>query len=366
MALIPIIQNVNADPSVVISLFPGEDFENRAKLVVAEAEEAVFLRDGLAVGVFDGGQYVLDTNNYPWLSRLLRRFTGGAQAFSCKVYFVSRSHHLGLNWGTSSPIQVRDPKWSLQTSVQAYGSYSARVEDSKKLLVKLVGNAQSTYTVDDLSRHFQGAFGQFINDSIAEHIMSSNEEVLAICADRFKLAAMIAPRLEPLLSKYGLWLENFYVESIKIPNNDLNRLQLEDAFAKRGVMNILGEDWGRQQSRDILSDLANNPGAGGVAAAGAATGLGIGAASVFSEMAMQMFKQSPDRPGADLGKVARNSDRFTTPAGVQVECVCGERQLSGAKFCSACGAKLNSECLNCGGPVQPTAKFCTECGTAVV
>ena len=33
-----------------------------------------------------------------------------------------------------------------------------------------------------------------------------------------------------------------------------------------------------------------------------------------------------------------------------------------AKYCSGCGAKLQSVCPNCGAQVKPGSKFCSECG----
>ena len=41
-------------------------------------------------------------------------------------------------------------------------------------------------------------------------------------------------------------------------------------------MDIMGEDWGRQQAANILGDLARNPGAGGVGAMGGRYGHGYG------------------------------------------------------------------------------------------
>ena len=68
-------------------------------------------------------------------------------------------------------------------------------------------------------------------------------------------------------------------------------------------MNVLGEDWGRQQAANILGDLARNPGAGGVGAMGAGMGMGVAAGSVFGNMANQMFapmnqqtQQQPAQP----------------------------------------------------------------------
>ena len=36
-----------------------------------------------------------------------------------------------------------------------------------------------------------------------------------------------------------------------------------------------------------------------------------------------------------------------------------------AKYCSVCGAKLQTVCPNCGVPVKPGSKFCSECGQAL-
>ena len=52
------------------------------------------------------------------------------------------------------------------------------------------------------------------------------------------------------------------------------------AQGDKAVMDILGNDWARQQSANILGDLARNPGAGGV---------GMAAGNVFGNMANQMF-----------------------------------------------------------------------------
>ena len=36
-----------------------------------------------------------------------------------------------------------------------------------------------------------------------------------------------------------------------------------------------------------------------------------------------------------------------------------------AKFCSVCGAKLQTVCPNCGALVRPGSKFCSECGRSL-
>jgi class 3 adenylate cyclase len=44
---------------------------------------------------------------------------------------------------------------------------------------------------------------------------------------------------------------------------------------------------------------------------------------------------------------------------------CATELLAGAKFCHACGARVESACPNCGAPIRSEFRFCPECGTAL-
>ena len=41
---------------------------------------------------------------------------------------------------------------------------------------------------------------------------------------------------------------------------------------------------------------------------------------------------------------------------------CKAQMSAGAKFCSKCGAKLNTKCPNCGADIAEGSAFCSECG----
>ncbi|GAB3346404.1 SPFH domain-containing protein [Modestobacter lapidis] len=351
--------------------FTGEDFNDNSQLIVSESEEAVFVRDGVAVAVFTGGRYTLNTNNHPFIGSIRRRLTGGVSPFSAQVYFVSKDHKLGLFWGTDTPIQMRDPVLRLQTSIQARGSYSVQVHDSKKFLVKLVGSNLQLLSEADLGSYFRSAFLQHVKDAIAQHIKDSGQEILEVCVEKTAIARSITERLTPIADDYGIRLVDFYLESVDIPESDPNRGKLEEAFADKGVMGILGADWGRQQSAGILRDLANNPGAGGVAATGAGVGLGLAAGNVFGDMSTRMFAQPldpPAPPAATFAGPSRASRYAERPAeSATVPCPgCGADNAPTAKFCMECGAQQPAAvrgCTGCGAPVAAAARFCPECGT---
>lgn len=367
------------DNTVLAWKFTGEDFFDKSQLIVHESEEAVFFRDGLALEVFPGGRYTLGTANYPFLTKLRSKLSEGKNAFTSQVYFVNKVHRLELKWGTDSPIQVRDPIWGIATKVTARGSYSIQIADSKKFLIKLIGNVQ-LMTEQELSAFYRSAFSQYIKDAIADHLMTANEEILNVANKKSQLAGGIKGSLVPLLDDYGIELVDFYVASIDIPDDEYRakvegsiadrQVKMQGALGDKGVMDVLGENWGRQQSAEILRDLANNPGAGGVAAAGAGLGLGMAAGGVFNDMARNLVVPpsapvaSPETPptpptaSTDLMPVEVEPEQATRPCAG-----CGTPQSVDGKFCSECGASLSVTCGSCGTKAAAGTKFCGECGT---
>ena len=268
---------------------PEEDFNTNSTLIVMPGEEAIFIKGGVVEQVFDNGTYKLSTENYPFISRIRNVLTGGISTFNCVVCFVRKALSMEILWGTSSPIQVRDPVMMIMTSVRARGAYKVKIDNGVKFLTKLIGNNINFAVQDELTNYFSNEFQQHIKSSVAKAILSANKEILGICAEQDLLAQNIQFILEGILDEYGVKLTTFSIAGIDIPENDPNRQKLENAFASRGVMNILGPDWGRQQATEILHDLSNNPGSGSVAAAGAGLGMGLAAGSVFGGMAQKIF-----------------------------------------------------------------------------
>ena len=140
----------------------------------------------------------------------------------------------------------------------------------------------------------------------------------------------MAPFLGEVFEDYGLKIIKFSIAALDIDDNELRRRYDEigiDAIAKmlnaqadRGVMDVLGQDWGRQQAANILGTLAANPGAGGAAAAGAGIGMGVAAGGVFGNMAQQMFNpmqpsQAPGTPQPSGRFTQKSADTPPAPSG---------------------------------------------------
>ena len=283
-----VIKN-SGDGNLLIWRQPEEDFNTNSTLIVNPGEEAIFIKGGVVEQVFENGTYKLSTENYPFISRLRNAFSGGVSTFNCIVYFVRKAHSKELLWGTSSPIQMRDPELRIMTSLRARGAYKVKVDKPVIFLEKLVGNNVFTFAQEELNDYFRNEMEMNIKDIISSFVQNSKTEILGICAQQKALAGMLEVFIRAIFSDYGLYVERFSVVDINVPETDPNRQSLEDAFAKKGVMNILGEDWGRQIAANILGDLANNPGSGGIASAGAGLGMGMAAGGIFGGMAQQLF-----------------------------------------------------------------------------
>lgn len=360
--------------SILASRFSGENFADNSQLIVSDAEEAVFFRDGNLVATFSGGRYTLNTNNHPFLSRLMSKFTGGRPTFVASVYFISLDHKMELKWGTPSPMVIRDPKLGLRMEVQARGAYTVRILDSEKFILKFLGTNQALLTEDDLRTDFKSAFLEGITDAIITRLQESEDELLALLGKKRSIAESVVPQFSTYLQEYGLGLANFHIEAIQpVDNEHLQKYEaaLAGGLATRltgaadadvfrmtsSAMNEMGSNWERLQQARALEKLAENEGAGGLASAG----MGIMAGGAFGQMAQAGLQRPEPAERPEPSPSASSSEQR------RVFCLeCGTQAGLSAKFCTDCGSRLEAAaalCSECSTQLLPGTKFCGQCGT---
>lgn len=288
---------------------PEEDFNTNSTLIVMPGEEAIFIKGGNIEQVFENGTYKLSTENYPFISRLRNAFTGGISTFNCVVYFIRKADSQEIRWGTETPIQVRDKVWGIRTDARVRGAYKVRIENPAKLLEKLIGNNIPYQFQEELNKYFESEFQGKIKSAISKFLNGLEQELIGIDAYMDELSEQIEPYIDEVVQDYGLKCVKFSLAGLDIDNSKYDEIdqsqiasisKVKLAQGDKGIMDILGEDWGRQQAANILGDLARNPGAGGIGAMGAGMGMGVAAGSVFGNMANQMFapmnQQAPQQP----------------------------------------------------------------------
>lgn len=306
---------------------PEEDFNTNSTLIVMPGEEAIFIKGGNIEETFESGTYHLSTNNYPFISRLRNAFSGGISTFNCVVYFVRKADSHEIKWGTETPINVRDKVWGIRTDARVRGAYKVRIDNPGKFLEKLIGNNIPYQLQEDLDRYFASEFQGKIKSAVSKFLNGLEQELIGIDAYMDELSEKIEPFINEVIGEYGLKCVKFSLAGLDIDTSKYDEIddsqiasisKVKLAQGDKGVMDVLGDDWGRQQAANILSSLANNPGAGEVGTMGAGIGMGISAGGVFNGMAQQMFapmnnynsqqnQQPPIRTGGSSGSFSQES-----------------------------------------------------------
>jgi membrane protease subunit (stomatin/prohibitin family) len=315
-----VIKN-SGDPNLLIWRQPEEDFNTNSTLVVMPGEEAIFIKGGVIEQTFDNGTYKLSTENYPFISRLRNAFTGGISTFNCVVYFVRKALSLQVDWGTKAPMTVWDDMIAQSVKITGFGSYNVKIASPEKFLTKLIGN-NASFSPDELENFFDGRFQEHIVSCIVDTLEEKGKMIFQVISKLKDFSQVIMPQIENYFDEYGIELENFSIinlspeEEVRVAYNELMRqgawerqrkLQAE-TMVEKDKLDVFGDDWGRVQSATILGKVADNPGAGGVASAGAGLGMGMAAGGIFGGMAQQMF--SPMQQQTPQATAPQPSGRF--------------------------------------------------------
>ena len=219
MAQICEILKYEGDNSTFIWKHPSEDFNSLTQLIVHESQEAIFFMNGQALDLFGAGRYTLETQNIPRIGKILNRATGDQTPFHCEVYFINKTEQMAIKWGTDSKVQYIDPQYGFPLSIGASGEMSLRAEDSRKLLLKLVG------TERDLSQQklvslFRAFLMTRVKTYIAQVIKANAISIFEIDENLSAFSENIQKLLIPDFADYGVSLERFFVTNIVKPDGD--------------------------------------------------------------------------------------------------------------------------------------------------
>ena len=207
------------DNSTFIWKHPCEDFNSFTQLIVHESQEAIFFLNGQALDLFGVGRYTLETQNIPKLGKILNRTTGDRTPFHCEVYFINKTEQMAIRWGTDSKVQFIEPTYGFPISIGASGDMSLRVEDSRKLLIKLVGT-ENILEQQKLVGFFRAFLMTRVKTYIASVIKATKINIFEIDERLTEFSENIHNLLRPDFADYGIALEKFFVTTIVKPDGD--------------------------------------------------------------------------------------------------------------------------------------------------
>ncbi len=218
MKIIDVIK-YEGDNSTFIWKHPAEDFNMKSQLIVHESQEAVFMMNGQALDLFGPGRYTLETQNIPLIGKALNIPTGGQTPFHCEVYFINKTEQMAIKWGTDSKVQFMEPTYNFPIAVGASGEMSLRAENSRKLLVKLVGT-ENFLGQANLTKYFRAFLMTKIKSYIAQVIREQKISIFEIDERLNEMSAALLKLLQPDFDEYGIALERFFVTTIVKPDGE--------------------------------------------------------------------------------------------------------------------------------------------------
>ena len=326
--------------------YPSDSIVLGSQLIVQEGQIAVFVDGGAVCDVFQPGTYTLRTDNLPILNGLVNLPFGGKTPFSAEVYFINTTARLDINWGTTDPIQLIDPKYYVKLRIRAFGQMGLKILDCVTLFKELIGGMPAADIVkfDKVKEYYRGLLVIKVKTALADSIITNGISALEISTKLESLSEKVKEQIVPEFEKYGFTVANFYIQSVNFPDEDFEKINkiLED----KAAFEIMGDNrYATKRSFDVYEGAANNQnGTAGVFAAG---GLGIGAA-----MGM----------GTAMGQTVGNPMQKNETK----ECMsCHAKIPQNSKFCPECGFSYQTSNCECGAVLAPGTKFCPECGKKV-
>ena len=301
--------------------FPSENLRSGTQLVVKQGQWAVFVKGGRMLDVFGEGTCTLHSGNLPLLTSLISLPFGGNTPFQAEVWFINKLTKLNNRFGTSSPLQLEDPKYGLIVPVRAFGMYGLRVQEPRKFLETLVGTAR-VFGADKIVEYFRGRVLSAISSNIGAALGQKNISIVQMAAHLDEISEFCREKVSAEFKKYGLELVNFFFESINVPSTDPSYIKLKQIKEKAAELNVIGRDiYQYDKSMDVLKTAAGNEGTGG-AAMQAGIGMGMGAmmGSQIGNQAGQMMTQLP--PGGSA-----TPPPFAAPPAPQFHVVLNGQQL---------------------------------------
>lgn len=386
MAIAEIIK-YEGDNSTFIWKHPCEDFNSLTQLIVHESQEAVFMMNGQVLDIFGAGRYTLETQNIPKLGKLLNRTTDDKTPFHCEVYYINKTEQMAIKWGTDSKVQYIEPTYGFPISIGASGEMALRAEDSKKLLLKLVGT-ENYLGQAKLVSFFRSFLMTRVKTYIAQVIKANAINIFEIDENLTAFSENIKKLLVNDFADYGVSLEQFFVTTIVKPDGEsqyekfksLHFRQYADiAEAKlRQQVSVIDaqteaqktiidsqaqatkrrqEGYTYQQERgfDVASEVARNEAVGQMTNLGVGLGTMAGVGGVVGGVV-----------GNAVGDALNNATQTKAEMGEAFCDNCGAKLVPGSAFCDECGtavSKANDTCANCGYKFERPGKFCPKCGT---
>lgn len=274
----------NETNNVLVWKYPYNNIKRGAIVKVHDNQRAYLYINGQCEEILETGRsVVVDSNNLPFLERIMNVATGGETSYTCEIWFANITCESQIDFGFNGKQAgvrkaVKNPLTGMPIwySINGYGSYRVHLKDAKLFIDKLVGTEHAKDTAD---------VGLFFDNQVKVQICSVlNEQLKTMSQDIEALPEVlqggteINEKFQAAVGKrlgegYGLELTNFSV-MFNCPEFD-EMMEKSQAGANEALEKAqMGSFYHTERQYDILNTAAGNEGAGNIMGIGMGLGMG--------------------------------------------------------------------------------------------
>lgn len=264
-----VIEYPNEMTDEIVHRFPETgigDYRIGSQVIIREAQNAVFFRDGNALDVFGPGRHTIATANIPLLIDFIGKAFNERTPFPAEVYFVSMKEFANRKWGTPQPIIVRNPGMGLGVALlQGFGTYSFQISDPQQFVTQIVGT-QGAYRIAEIEERLRTMLLSKLQDILGETAAKNSvPEMIGLTEE---LGAGVRAKSQDDFAAIGMILKSFYIGNLKPSEKSAQELR------DMGMLDM--STYTQLQAADAMRDAAQNPSGGAGLTAGIGAGMGVG------------------------------------------------------------------------------------------
>ena len=213
-----------------------EELRLGTQLVVNQSQQAIFVKGGQILDLFEPGTHTLSTHNLPGISSLIGLAFGGQSPFKAEVYFINKAVAMDTKFGLI-PFNMLEPNFRVPIPITSRGSFAIRISDAKVFLNRLIGTVPD-FESNRLTQFFRGIITENVKTAITRISKEQNINPLELEAIVSEVSGAVKGIIAQALSEFGIHLEIFNIEAIPVIDEDPRVKKIVEDFHRLMSMDI--------------------------------------------------------------------------------------------------------------------------------
>ena len=134
---------------------------------------------------------------------------------------------MAVKWGTDTRMEYIEPNFNFPVKIGACGEMSLRVDDARKLLIKIVGTEEYLGQAG-IVRKLRAFLMIKFKPYIVKYIRENKINIFQIDEHLQIMSAAVQEALQADFAEYGMKLEHFFISTVMKPEDDENYLYFRD------------------------------------------------------------------------------------------------------------------------------------------